>query len=444
MSIKKSSFPATIRIPSYASIEDWISHESVSFSLDSSQSFNSAVDRVMACQDSGLKLLGFGEALHGNEDLLILRNRLFQRLVERHGFSAIAIESSFSRAHMVSEYISGASDRESGSYEELMDAGFSHGFGRMKANRELVEWMKDYNSDPAHSVKLQFYGSDSPTEMTSSDSPRQVLRFVLDFLASVGSASGRHHRKLMERRERIEALLGMDDDWQSFEAIMDPDKSPGASQRANTLRIETEDLMSELLFRRPELTAKSSRVRYLEAAQHLAVARQLLNYHATLARKSETRTAELLGIRDSMMADNLAYATIRERGRGRVLAFAHNSHLQRGRAEWLLGSEMQMWWPAGSHLQEMLGSGYTVIGSALGVSPANGIGLPEKGTIEAGLTGAFGPGKFIATYAGRSIVSENAESPPIRSGSRKNSTYFPLTARSLSDFDWLAVLDESG
>ena len=37
----------------------------------------------------------------------LIRNRLFQRLVEAHGYSAIAIESSFSRAHGVNDYIVG-------------------------------------------------------------------------------------------------------------------------------------------------------------------------------------------------------------------------------------------------------------------------------------------------------------------------------------------------
>jgi hypothetical protein len=44
-----------------------------------------------------VELLGSGEALHGGEETLRFRNRLFQRLVELHGYSAIAIESSFPR-----------------------------------------------------------------------------------------------------------------------------------------------------------------------------------------------------------------------------------------------------------------------------------------------------------------------------------------------------------
>ena len=123
------------------------------------RTFNAAVDKVIASLGDAVELLGFGEALHGGEEILILRNRLFQRLVEAHGYSAIAIESSFPRARVVNEYVAG---RGPASYEEVQEAGFSHGFGQLDANRELVEWMRQYNADPSHRVKLQFYGFDSP------------------------------------------------------------------------------------------------------------------------------------------------------------------------------------------------------------------------------------------------------------------------------------------
>src|SRR5512134_759980 len=109
--------------------------------------------------------------------------------------------------------------------------------------------MRDYNASPAHPVKLRFYGFDSPTEMMGSDSPRQVLCFVLDYLASIdGEAGG-------ERRQRIDSLLGSDADWENPETLFDPSKSVGLSPAATALRIETEDLMTELQVRRPELVA---------------------------------------------------------------------------------------------------------------------------------------------------------------------------------------------
>ena len=430
LSLQRSSDPA------YAALDDWILHEAISFSLDSSQTLNASVDRVMASLGASVKLLGLGEALHGGEDILMLRNRLFQRLVKKHGFSAIAMESSFPRARLVNEYVAG---RGPASYDALREAGFSHGFGKLGANRELVEWMRSYNADGAHSVKLHFYGFDSPTEMMFSDSPAQVLHFALDYLASIDRASSE------EQRLRIDQALGQDSDWENPAAMMDPTKSVGLSPAATALRIETEDLIAQLQMRRPELVAKSNESLYLEAMQYATLARQLLNYHAALARRSESsrRIVQGLGLRGAMMADNLAYAVARERGRGKVLAFAHNSHLQCGKAEWQLGTDLLTWWPAGAHLDEIFGPGYAVIGSAVGVSDANGIGQPQAGTLEALLTAGPGPARFIPTHKGQGLSSSEIAALPVRSASTLNSTYFALTPQSFADFDWLAVLDKT-
>lgn len=423
--------------PKHETLDDWIAHETIPFSLDSPETFNAAVDMVMAPLDGSVKLLGLGEALHGGEDILLLRNRLFQRLVQKHGISAIAIESSFPRARLVNEYVVG---RGPASYEDVREAGFSHGFGRLDANRELVEWIRAYNADRAHSIKLRFYGFDSPTEMVGTDSPRQLLHFVLDYLSSIDSASEEWYRK------RIDPLLGPNSDWENPIASFDPTKSIGRSPAATALRVETEDIISELRLRRPELVARSDADRYLEAVQYAKAARQLLNYHSALAQESgqpSERIVRLLGIRDLMMADNLAYMVSRERCRGKVLAFAHNSHLQRGKAQWQFGAELYTWWPAGAHLSDMFGSSYAVIGTALGASDANGIGQPQAGTLEARLTAAPGPARFIPTHKGQGLPIQAVAALSVRSGSMKNPTYFPLTNQSLSDFDWLAVLDST-
>jgi erythromycin esterase len=411
----------------HATLDDWIARDAIPFSVALPNRFNAALDEVIAALGGSVELLGFGEALHGDDEILRFRNRLFERLVEAHGFSTIAIESSFPRAHLVNQYVAG---RGPTSYEAVQDAGFSHGFGRQVANRELVEWMRQYNADPIHRVKLQFYGFDSPSEMVGTDSPRQVLQFVLDYFSSLDHANGQ------ELRERIEPLLGNDADWENPGASFDPTKSIGLSPAATALRIETEELICELSLRRPELVAMSDASRYLEATQYASVARQLLNYHAALARPSPDRTARLLGIRDAMMADNLAYMVRRERDRGKVLVFAHNMHLKCGTAQWQLGPDLLTWWPAGAHLHEMLGPRYAVIGSAVGVSDTNGIGQPEAGTLEARLIASTAPALFIPTHKGRGLPASDIAALPTRSGSMKNPTYFALTSQSFADFDW--------
>src|SRR5438552_1586208 len=113
--------PMTHTTAIYATLDDWIAHDAIPCSLDSRPDFNAAVDTVIGALGDSVALLGFGEALHGGEELLVLRNHLFQRLVEAHGYSAIAIESSFPRGPIINEYVLG---RGPVSYEALQDTGF--------------------------------------------------------------------------------------------------------------------------------------------------------------------------------------------------------------------------------------------------------------------------------------------------------------------------------
>jgi erythromycin esterase-like protein len=94
-------------------LDNWIQHEAIPFSVDAP---DAAIDQLMNSLDTSVEVLGFGEPLHGGEEFLILRNQLFQRLVEAHGFSAIAVESSFPRSHIINEYVAG---RSSESYDVL-------------------------------------------------------------------------------------------------------------------------------------------------------------------------------------------------------------------------------------------------------------------------------------------------------------------------------------
>ncbi len=104
--------------PEYATLDEWINAKAVPFSLDSIETLNYAIDEAMTRIGGSVRLLGLGEALHGSRDILLLRNRLFIRLVEKHGFAAIAIESSFPRGRLVDEYIAGLGPE---SYDEILE-----------------------------------------------------------------------------------------------------------------------------------------------------------------------------------------------------------------------------------------------------------------------------------------------------------------------------------
>src|SRR4030088_986078 len=90
-----------------APVDAWIARDSIPFTLDSPPSFDCAVDRILSSLGDAVELLGIGEALHGNEEILLVRNRLFQRLGEAHGYSAVVIEVTSPQARAINDYVQG-------------------------------------------------------------------------------------------------------------------------------------------------------------------------------------------------------------------------------------------------------------------------------------------------------------------------------------------------
>lgn len=423
-------------------LDQWVARDSVQFSLDAgappAENFDAVVDKVVASLGEQVELLGFGEPMHGDENILTVRNRLFKRLVATHGYSAIAIETGFDAADPVNDYILG---RGPESYEALLDGGYGRAFGKLQANRDLVEWMRAYNADPAHPVKLHFYGFDLSMGANRIAGPSHVLDRALKYLEAVGGESALEHRK------RIDGLLAKATATGWEEAWTDKAKAPGRTPTGDSLRIATEDLITELRTRRPELVAKTDRDRYLEALHYAVVARNMLVFHAAVAVSSgePPNGTGLRGARDVFMADNLTYLVEREQGRGKLMVFAHNGHLQRGKSVWpccglKFGEDVYEWWPAGSQVAQSLGRRYAVIGSGVGVSDVYELGKPEEGTIEALLTNDKAPGVLIPTHLGQGFAEGAVAGVRTRSGTMKNLSYTSLTSQSFSDFDWLNVL----
>jgi erythromycin esterase len=70
------------------------------------------------------------------------------------GFTAIAIESGFSEAGRVQDFVAGGA----GTADEIVRDNLTYGFGRFEVNVALVQWMHEYNARPVHRHKIAFYG----------------------------------------------------------------------------------------------------------------------------------------------------------------------------------------------------------------------------------------------------------------------------------------------
>lgn len=397
------------------------------FSAPGDPSVTAALGAFLRRLGTAPRLLGFGEPMHGEEGFLLLRNQMFRYLVEHAGYRSIAIESSCLKGILVDSFVRGANGLP---LDDVMAQGFSHGFGESRGNRDLVGWMADHNSRRELGEHVRFSGFDGPIEMTSADSPRQALIFLDTYLRT-----HLDERDLPCTPDRISALIGDDARWSDPAVAMDPTRSVGATAEAGQLRLIADDLMTLLASEAPRLVAAGTRDAWWEAELHGRVATRLLSYHAGMAENSPRRIARLLGIRDTLMADNLSALARREADRGPTFVFAHNGHLLKGETHWDLAGMHLQWSCAGTHLDLRFGDAYTVIGSAVGEAPGHGIGQPPPGTLEDRL---FAVGESCIVPA--APVADAVRGAEKRADASDNSTYFPLDPVCLGELDAVLFL----
>ncbi|MFI6686940.1 erythromycin esterase family protein [Streptomyces sp. NPDC050485] len=320
------------------------------------------------------RLLALGEPTHGEDALLDLRNEIFRQLVEEEGYRTIAIESDCMMGLAVDDYVTSGT----GTLDEVMERGISHGWGAFAANRELVRWMRAYNvradndGRPA-SERLQFAGFDGPLEITHAASPRQSLTALHGYLAARVDAD-----LLPCTAETLDRLLGTDDRWTDPAAMTDPAQSVGQSAEAGQLRLLADDLVALLDAQTPHLLAATSRDDWDRARLYGRTATGLLRYHHWMADTSPARMTRLCALRDLMMAHNLLAVA----ARGPALVHAHNSHLQREKSTMQMWQGPVEWWSAGALVSAQLGKEYAFVATALGTIRHRGVDTPPPDTLE--------------------------------------------------------------
>jgi erythromycin esterase-like protein len=324
---------------------------------------------VMGLLSAGPRLLALGEPTHGEDVLLELRNDLFRQLVEQEGYRTIAIESDCVMGLVVDDYVNSGT----GTLDDVMERGFSHGFGASTANRELVRWMHAYNDGRPVAEHIRFAGFDGPLEITGAASPRQSLTALHSYLTAWVDAD-----LLPCNAETLDHLLGADDRWTDPAAMLDPTRSVGQTPDATQLRLLADDLVALLDSQTPHLIAASAREDWHRARLHGRTATGLLRYHFWMADTSPSRMARLLSLRDSMMAANLLALA----ERGPTLVHAHNGHLQRDKSSMRMGDLPLEWWSAGAIVSAHLGEEYAFLATAIGTISHHGVDAPNPDTVE--------------------------------------------------------------
>jgi erythromycin esterase len=122
------------------------------------------------------KYVLLGEASHGTHEYYTIRAEITKRLIQKKGFSFVAVEGDWPDCYRLNRYVKG--------YENSGESAFNvlHAFNRwptwMWANWEIVafaEWLKKYNHKHAEKKRAGFYGLDVYSLWESLDT-------VIDYL----------------------------------------------------------------------------------------------------------------------------------------------------------------------------------------------------------------------------------------------------------------------
>lgn len=253
-----------------------------------------------------------GEATHGTHEFYLIRCEITKRLITDFGFNAVAIEGDWPDAYRVNRYV-----REEGGDLDAADAlrGFERFPTWMWRNvvvADFIGWLRDHNDRIAERrIRTGFYGLDLYSLYPSA---MEVVRY-LDRTDPELAA---------EARERYSCLNVFGDRPEFTPGTFIP---PSCEQEVLDLLVELMNHRNELLDRDGFIAEEEQFAAERNAsAVHNAVRyyRGMLNARANTWNLRDTHMMETL----KGLCDHLG----RGGNRGRVVVWAHNSHLGDARA----------------------------------------------------------------------------------------------------------------
>lgn len=117
------------------------------------------------------RIVALGEATHGTREFFQLKHRMLEFLVREMGFTTFAIEANLPEARRVNEYVLHGTGDPAAAL-----AGMYFWTWYTEEVLAMVEWMRAYNADPAHTRKVTFYGFDMQTALVAAANVSAYLR----------------------------------------------------------------------------------------------------------------------------------------------------------------------------------------------------------------------------------------------------------------------------
>ena len=259
--------------------------------------------------DDNVKVVGLGEATHGNSDFQNLKLEVLKTLVEKNNLKSLAIEADFGEGMIINNYIHG------NKRDENISRIFSFNIYHTGNMNDLINYMFDYNQKAKDEDKLSFYGFDM-------QNPEKSIEFILDYCKENNILQERDLEKefsfIKDEKFKISQIKDKEDLFLEIKAHTDALSSPKAKiiSRAITNVLDS--------------------VKYYE-----------LDFDDYV---------KVNNVRDKYMAENVKWISDFEKSKGNkmLLISGHNGHIAKSE---------KFYEPMGSHLKKIFGEKYFIIGT---------------------------------------------------------------------------------
>ena len=273
-----------------------------------------------------IKVLGLGEATHGNSDFQDLKLEVLKTLVEKNNLKSFCLEADFGEGMIINNYIHGNKRVEN------ISSVFSFNIYHTKNMNDLINYMFDYNQKAKEDEKLSFYGFDM-------QNPEKSMGVILDFCKE---------NNILQDKDLQREFSFIKDEKFKISQIKD-----------------REDLLLEIKAHVDSLSSNSARL----------VSRALTNVLDSIKyyELDFNDYAKVNNVRDKFMVENVKWISDFERSKGNdlLLISGHNGHIAKSG---------KFYEPMGSHLKEIFGEKYFIIGTDFykGIVNINEVGSSNK------------------------------------------------------------------
>lgn len=284
--------------------------------IDDIEEYSSKVEDLSI--DKNTRVIGLGEATHGNVEFQDLKLEVLKHLVENHGLKSFALETDFGEGLMINNYIHG--DKK----DENISKIFSFEIYHTENMNKLINWMFDYNQNIKDDKdKLSFYGIDM-------QNPEKSIELVTEFCKSNGILTNKNLEK-------------------KFSFINEQDYEISKIK-------ENEDLLKNI----------KSQINKLNTNEAKLLSRSIVNIldSVNYYEGDINDYLKMNNMRDKYMANNTKWISDFEKNKGNnlILISGHNGHIAK---------EGELFKTLGSNLKDIFNDSYKAIGTDFYKSTVN-------------------------------------------------------------------------